>query len=1082
MRVGVATLVQYLLLLAIGLVVWGYVQSRAEDLRLHNQRLDLLLRLERVEGSLDRDILQVASFQLLQYDPLVRAQRELREVLAQVEASEGAAQQTAALSADYRRALDAKLDLLEHIKSRAALVRNGLLYLPLAAADLHLDPVANLLNDLLRYNLLPGTLEAEDLAVRLEALDLLSDLGPDERPLLDNLLHHMRANLGLTAEVQALREAYLEVPTDDRLADFYRAFQGQYEAQTRWAERVSLLLLALTVVLFAGLGVAIRRLAETGQRAERAWTQLRDAVESLSEAFALFDPQGRLVLHNGRYRAFYPWLAGTLAAGPTLARVLEGHRAHDAFAPDGPPGPRDPETLTGGYLEHLRDGRWYLASDTRTSTGETACVRVDVTQAKRAEAQLTKLYRAIEQSPASVLITDAEGCIEYVNPKFEEVTGYCAAEVLGQNPRILKSGDKSPADYKDLWDTLTAGQVWRGQFHNRRKDGTIFWESASISPVRDAQGRTTHFIAVKEDITVRKRVEDQLRMNATIFDTISEGIMVTGSDNRIKTVNPAFSRITGYEVEEVIGRRPSLLASGRHDAGFYEEMWRALLTGGYWSGEVWNRRKDGSVYPEWLSLAAIRDAQGQIQEYVGVFSDITRRKENEEQIRRQANYDALTGLPNRTLLVDRLDRAMAAAHRERTKVGLLFIDLDRFKGVNDSLGHVVGDELLQQVARRLLAGLRETDTVARFGGDEFVVVLEGLHQASEAAQVAKTLIAAVGVPFELAGREIFIGASVGVTLYPDDSIDADTMLRNADMAMYRAKDAGRNTCEFFTLTMNEEVQARIDLERDLRQALEQGALHLDYQPIVASTTGRMVGVEALLRWRRPGIGLVPPDLFIPLAEETGLIAPIGHWVLQQAFAQCAQWGRAGLGIRVNVNLSSRQLALGLDVEELRALLMQAGAEPGSITLEITETLMLDGTATTEAWLQAVRGLGLGLAVDDFGTGYSSLSYLKRYPMDTLKIDRSFVQGLPGDREDVSLVQAILALARSLGLRVVAEGVETQAQRAFLSANGCDYMQGWLFSRAVSAGAIPDLAARDWPGRLAGEAGQADCQRPDGLGL
>jgi diguanylate cyclase (GGDEF)-like protein/PAS domain S-box-containing protein len=642
------------------------------------------------------------------------------------------------------------------------------------------------------------------------------------------------------------------------------------------------------------------------------------------------------------------------------------------------------------------------------------------------------------------------------------VTGYSAAEVLGENPRLLKSGDKDSAEYRELWETILAGQVWRGQFHNRRKDGTIFWESASISPVRDAEGALTHFIAVKEDITVRKRVEDQLRLNATVFDTIGEGILVTDALTRIKTVNPAFTRITGYEPEEVVGRSPSILASGRHDAAFYRELWGALRRTGYWSGEIWNRRKDGRVYPEWLSLAAIRDPQGEIQEYVGVFSDITRRKQDEEQIRRQANYDALTGLPNRTLLVDRLARALAAAHREELKVALLFVDLDRFKGVNDSLGHAVGDELLQQVAGRLRDCLRETDTVARFGGDEFVVMLEGVRHANDAAQVAKKLIADLERPFALVGREVFIGASVGITLYPDDSQDADNMLRNADMAMYRAKDAGRNTYQFFTLTMNEEVQARIELERDLRQALERGQLCLHWQPIVSAVEGRMVAAEALLRWEHPARGQVPPGLFVPLAEDTGLIGPIGRWVMGEAMRQCAQWQREGLRIRANVNLSSRQLALGLEVAELQSLLAESGAEPAWLALEITETLMLDGSLSTLRWLEQVRALGIGLSVDDFGTGYSSLSYLKRYPMDSLKIDRAFVNGLPGDREDASLVQAILALARSLGLKVVAEGVETEAQWHFLRAKGCTLMQGWLFSKAVEPGLIPELARRRWP--------------------
>lgn len=1075
-RFGVA---QYVLLVAMVGVILLFVQNRAMDVEQHNQRVDLLLQLKQVEGELDRDVLLVTSFLLEQYDSLVKTTHRLHRLSGEIQSAEldvsgeGAERYRTELSG-YLDTQQRKLALMERIKSKAALVRNGLHYLPAAAKQLHEEDerlgseVSDVLAELLRYNLLSSDSGHWHIARRLNELARSTSVPVAARIAYDNVLFHMQANLRLTGELDQLRSAYTAIPGIERFDALYAAYTDLYAAQSRRAEIFSLVLLVLTVALIGGLGWAFRDIYRERRRAQRAWNQLRDAVESLSEAFALYAPDGRLVLHNRRYLDCYPWLSEQLGPNMLLSAVRSANkRAGVQVQYDSEKAEPVESELPGGqgrtYVEQLREGRWYLASDTRTSAGETVCVRVDISDSMRREQELRKLYRALEQSPASVVITNTEGNIEYVNPKFEESTGYTAEEAIGQNPRILKSGDKSPEEYKDMWETITAGKVWRGQFHNKRKDGAIYWEAASISPVRDGEGDITHFIAVKEDITARKRAEDQLRLNATVFDTTTEGIIVTDADGRIKTVNPAFTRITGYEAEEVVGKKPSLLSSGRHDEDFYTAMWHGIRTRGYWSGEIWNRRKDGSVFPEWLSLASIPNDRGEVQEYVAVFSDITRRKQDEEQIRRQANYDALTGLPNRSLLVDRLARSIAGARREDSMIALLFIDLDRFKGVNDTLGHVMGDELLQMVAERLQVCVREVDTVARFGGDEFVVILEDVKQANDAAEVAKKIIAELDSAFSLANREVFIGASIGITLFPTDTDDPSSMLRNADMAMYRAKDAGRNNYQFFTLTMNEQVQQRMALENDLRLALERDELALHYQPIVRFDSGELVGVEALLRWRHPQRGMVSPDTFIPLAEETGLIGPIGRWVLKTAVAQAAEWRRAGLHMRMSVNLSSRQLSLGLTVDEVADTLAENDLPAAALTLEITEGMMLEGAGEMLTWLKALKKLGVGLSVDDFGTGFSSLSYLKRFPMDTLKIDRSFVDGLPDDREDVSLVQAIVAMADSLDLKIVAEGVETERQRRFLQHLGCDLAQGYLFSKPLWAEAIPAFVSAQGTG-------------------
>lgn len=1069
--------VQYLLLAATVVVVMLFFQNRAIDVAQHNRRVDLMLHLIDTEGKLDRLVLLTTFFRLNQYDPFVDETQRLQRLFTEVQqAGEGLEGEIGVrFRNDLSRLLQTlrqKLYLLEQVKSKTALVRNGLHYLPLAVGEVRGrdheagDRLASLLSGLFYCNLFPSDLNIREFQSRLdkesrEAEDQQSTQA--NRDAFQNALFHMRSNLHLMGELAKLREEYTAVPSREAFNTLYHAYTGHYALQTQRSQFYSWVLLGLTVFLFAGLGLALRRTALARAAAERSWKQLHDAVESLSEAFALFAPNGRLVLHNSRYLEFYPWLADLLKRKrPTIDEIfhhntLAGHLQltgyEDTHLPVDFSELKNGETQT--YLEQYQNNRWYLASDTRTSSGEIACVRVDITQSKQTEQELRKLYRALAQSPASVVITDTEGNIEYVNPKFEETTGYRAEEVLGLNPRLLKSGDKSAEEYRDLWRTITSGRVWRGQFHNKRKNGAIYWESASISPVRDAAGVITHFIAVKEDITSQKRAEDQLRLNATVFDTTTEGIVITDAENHIKSVNPSFTRITGYLPEEVIGYTPKVLSSGRHDAKFYEEMWRQLYERGYWNGEIWNRRKDGTVYPEWLSLVLILDDKGEVTEHVGVFSDITQRKADEEQIRYQANFDALTGLPNRSLLEDRLERAIAGARREKSKLALLFVDLDHFKGVNDTLGHVAGDELLQQATTRMRACLRETDTLARFGGDEFVILLDAVRHAEDAAEVAKKVIEATGHHFILSGREVFIGASIGISLYPDDTLDSAVLLRNADMAMYRAKEAGRNRYQYFTFAMNEQVSLRMELECCLRVAIEHDELFLCYQPIVDIGTAQVVSVEALLRWQHAEHGLIAPVRFIPLAEETGLIVSIGLWVLRRACEQAVAWRRQGIELGISVNVSSRQLTAGLKVADVQRILEETGLPPQALKLEITESLMLQADAAL-GWVDGIRELGVGLSLDDFGTGYSSLNYLKRFQMDVLKIDRSFVCGLADGAGESSLVQTIMAMASSLNLEVIAEGVETREQLDALRELGCRYIQGFLFSEPVIPEQVPEL--------------------------
>ncbi|MCW8919186.1 MAG: EAL domain-containing protein [Gammaproteobacteria bacterium] len=550
--------------------------------------------------------------------------------------------------------------------------------------------------------------------------------------------------------------------------------------------------------------------------------------------------------------------------------------------------------------------------------------------------------------------------------------------------------------------------------------------------------------------------EERLRIAAVVFETSSEGIMVTDRDNRITAVNPGFTRITGYRSEEVLGQSPNILSSGRQDADFYREMWRSLYAQDHWEGEIWNRTKQGMIYPEWLSISLVRDASGAVLEHVAVFSDISRRKRDEERIRRQANYDTVTGLPNRTLFQERLSASISSSHREGWTTALLFIDLDHFKAVNDSRGHEVGDWLLREVAGRLVAAIREADTVARLGGDEFTVILQDVHSADDAAMVAQQIVTSLGEPFVAAGGDIFIGASVGITLYPHDAQEITTLLRNADLAMYRAKEAGRNGYSFFTQGMNEQIQEHTRLKNAMRHALQRDEFFLEFQPIVDVRTGETVRAEAQLCWHHPEGEAVSLEALIPLAEESGLIAHLGWWILEQACRAAARWWQGGHEIGVAVNVSARQIQLGLNVEDIVSLLEDLSLPPQSLTLEISETLLLEDTQKRLAWFKQVCGAGVNLSVDDFGSGTSSLGHLKLFPASNLKIARGLVQDSVGDTESATLVRAVIKLAEVLGLEVVADGVEEASQLALLQQHGCHLIQGGYASRPLRYEALMDF--------------------------
>ncbi|OGS90989.1 MAG: hypothetical protein A2Z95_01435 [Gallionellales bacterium GWA2_60_18] len=547
---------------------------------------------------------------------------------------------------------------------------------------------------------------------------------------------------------------------------------------------------------------------------------------------------------------------------------------------------------------------------------------------------------------------------------------------------------------------------------------------------------------------LRRADEEQLRLLASIFEHSHDAIVIADAEANLETVNPAFTEITGYAADEVVGKNPRLLQSGRQSQEFYEGMWKALLEKGFWTGEVWNRRKDGSFYSGWLSISVQRNEQGQIEHFIGVTSDNTVYKAAQERIKQMAYYDQLTGLPNRSLLQDRADRLLAQVRREEKPFALMFIDLDNFKRVNDSLGHPVGDLLLQEVARRLVECVREVDTVSRQGGDEFVVLLPDTD-SDGARHVAEKILASLSEPHHLEGHEVVATPSIGISLFPRDAQDFEDLTKHADTALYRVKEQGRAGFQFFTNEMNVIVHERQVMEDALRQAVADRKFTLHYQPQIDLSRGSIVGMEALIRWNDPELGDVEPDTFIPLAEEVGLIVQIGTWVLHEACAQNRQWQDMGLPcLPVAVNVSALQIHQADFVQVVADALDKAGLEAKYLELELTERAVMEFAEQTVQTMQQLNALGVGLSVDDFGTSYSSLTYLRRFPLKKLKIDKSFVHDLPVNADDRTISNSIILLAHGLNAAVVAEGVEDERQLEILRGQGSDAAQGFHFSKPL----------------------------------
>ncbi|HEY0846909.1 MAG TPA: EAL domain-containing protein [Noviherbaspirillum sp.] len=587
-----------------------------------------------------------------------------------------------------------------------------------------------------------------------------------------------------------------------------------------------------------------------------------------------------------------------------------------------------------------------------------------------------------------------------------------------------------------------------------------FFDEAQMRLLEEMAEDVSFALETIEQEVHRKKTEDSLRKLSRAVEQSANAVLITDRNGIIEYVNPWFCRITGYASEEVIGKSPNILKSGETHPETYKRMWETILSGKEWTGELYNAKKNGECYWCLEVISPLKDDRGEITNFVAVTEDISERKQTEQTIRHLAFHDPLTGLPNRRLFNDRLHQAAAKRHRKDNSFALMLFDLDRFKTVNDTLGHDVGDALLKAVAARLLNGTRQGDTLARMGGDEFALIALEILQPEDMARIAEKLLETLKEPFHLFGHELYVTTSIGITLYPNDAVDADALIKNADIALYRAKDLGRNNFQFFTGDMNTAMMERLRLENAMRWAVERGEFMLMYQPQADVISGRIHGTEALIRWRHPEYGMISPVQFIPLAEETGMIVQIGEWILRTACAQAKQWEEAGVPMRVAVNLSARQFHQGDLAETISDILTELALPPELLEIELTEGILMEDTRQTAAILEKLHGMGVQISIDDFGTGYSSLSYLKRLPIQVLKIDQSFVRDIHTDPDDRAIVTAVIALAHSMKLKVVAEGVETPDQLAFLREYHCDVMQGYLFSRPVTGAEVLTLMTKD----------------------
>ena len=668
----------------------------------------------------------------------------------------------------------------------------------------------------------------------------------------------------------------------------------------------------------------------------------------------------------------------------------------------------------------------------------------------KAEKRARNLSVIVEQSPVAIATLDSDSRIVYSNSKFQ-YTRKDTNCITGSKVENFLSIDCLPEEQvHEISHSLNTHGKWIGEVEYHNNNDELVWERANVYALSSPNSlNKTRYVVMIEDISKEKHDEQQLRLASAVLETAAEAVMICDKSGKIISVNKAFSNITGFSEEDAIGKLPDQVNAAEKDKNFYANIMKSLTAGGFWQGEVCNRRKDGSTYYEWLTVSSQYDHNGELEAFVSLFSDITKKKQADDKIYNQANYDKLTGLANRNLFNNRFNQCIELAEREQKKVALMYIDLDGFKHINDSLGHSAGDLLLTEAASRLQHSVRKSDTVTRLGGDEFAIIMTNNESIYSVEKVANSILQLIAQPYILNNKVGYVTASIGVTFYPDDGADVETLLRKADSAMYKSKESGRNTVHFFTKEMEAMAHQRRELEVQLREALLNQDFYLEFQPIHDSQTNEIKSAEALVRWAHPEFGNISPMKFIPLAEEIGVIHQLGEWILREACQKAQKWQEVlSSSPSVAVNISSVQFQKSGWVNTVKQTLEDTGLPPERLTLEITESLLIADEGHTKEQLTELKQLGVRLSIDDFGTGYSSLSYLRRFPVDTLKIDKSFVNELSKGKEDEALVNAIISLAHNLNLNIVAEGVELQTQLDWLSQNHCQFIQGYIYSPSL----------------------------------
>ncbi len=726
------------------------------------------------------------------------------------------------------------------------------------------------------------------------------------------------------------------------------------------------------------------------------------------------------------------------------------------------------DTIEVSQLAHAMTAKWAAVRQRQRQMAELdRLVESRTAELSKANEQLKLLAAAVEAADNSISITDRDGNVVWANPAFSYLSGYSLEEITGKSVRVLRSGKQDQAFYEELWTTIQSGKTWRGELTSRRKDGTLSIEEMTITPVETRAGVLSHFVAIKQDITERRRAEEALRQAEekyrAIFEEAVLGIFQATPDGRLLDINRAFASIHGFEspqqmLEEVSQNSNQLFVDKRQIS-----KWTSILEehGIIRSTEV--EILDRQAKHKWVlvNIRVVRNADGDIILHEGTVEDITVRKLAQQQVDFLAYYDSLTGLPNRTLLKDRLSKALATSRRTGSGVAVLFLDLNRFKVINDSLGHSFGDLLLQQVANRLKGVLREHDTVSRVGGDEFLLVLTGVSCVAEVEKTATRIVESITGEYSIQNRTLSVSCSVGISIFPEHGRDGETLIKNADAAMYCAKERADNAFCFFTDEMNARVMERLTLENSLRLAIERNEMFVVYQPQINIASGSVTGLEALLRWQHPELGLIKPETFIQIAENSGMITAIGEWVLRTVCSQIARWKKEGIiVVPVAVNVSAVQFRQEGFRDLLKRVLQETKLDPRYLELELTESLLLSNADVMFKVLHDLKDMGLKLVIDDFGTGYSSLSYLRHFPVTKLKIDRSFIRDVAIDPDAAAIATAIISMSKSLNLKVIAEGVEDDAQLAFLCQHACDEFQGYLFSRPLNVHDVPSVLQRN----------------------